>query len=158
VLRIASSLIVATWLFSSQSAAQQPVPQQPVPQQPVPQPPAPQQPVAQQPTAQPPQVGTPSLDPDRKTALVLLDRIETLVEDALQNDSDKSDKSDRDKSDKVKADKDKADKEKNKAVGTSGAEIKPGSLEAKSGRVTVDRAMLDEILSEVAQVKMMLQR
>jgi hypothetical protein len=153
VLRIASSLIVATWLFSSQSAAQQPVPQQPVPQ-----PPAPQQPVAQQPTAQPPQVGTPSLDPDRKTALVLLDRIETLVEDALQNDSDKSDKSDRDKSDKVKANVDKADKEKNKAVGTSGAEIKPGSLEAKSGRVTVDRAMLDEILSEVAQVKMMLQR
>ena len=149
MLRIASTLIVATWLFSSQSAAQQPVPQAPTPQQPV----------AQQPTPQtPPEVGTPSLDPDRKTALVLLDRIETLVEDALQNDSDKSDKSDRDKSDKVKADKDKADKEKNKAVGTSGAEIKPGSLEAQSGRVTVDRAMLDEILSEVAQVKMMLQR
>jgi len=141
VLRIASTLIVASWLFSSQPAAQQPTPQ----------PPTPQEPVAQQPTPQqPPELGTPSFDPDRKTALVLLDRIETLVEDALQNDSDKSE---RDKSDKVKADKDK-----NKAVGTSGAEIKPGSLEAKSGRVTVDRAMLDEILSEVAQVKMMLQR
>ena len=156
MLRTVSTLIVASWLFSSQPAAQQPP-------QPPPQPPTPQLPVAQQPNPQPPpaqpppQLGTPSVDPDRKTALVLLGRIETLVEDALQSDSDKSDKFDRDKSDKNKSD--KADKDKNKAVGTSGAaEIKPGSLEAKSGRVTVDRAMLDEILSEVAQVKMMLQR
>jgi hypothetical protein len=81
---------------------------------------------------------------------VLLGRIETLVEDALHADSDQ-DKSDKDKSDKNNSD-------KNKAVGTSGVEIKSGTLEGKSGRVTVDRAMLDEILSEVGQVKMMLQR
>ena len=85
----------------------------------------------------PANVPTPSMDPDRKTALALLDRIEALVDGALQAKSDKSDKS----------------------VATSGkADIKPGSLESKSGKVVLDRATLDEILSEVAQVKMMLQR
>jgi hypothetical protein len=128
VLRMISALIAVTWLSGSQPPQPAPTPAQPTEQQTV----TPQQPAA---------VPTPSLDPDRKTALVLLDRIETLVENALE------DKSDKDKSDK------------DKAVATSGnAEIKTGSLEGKSGRVTVDRATLDEILSEVAQVKMMLQR
>ena len=94
----------------------------------------------------------PSTDPDRKTALTLLDRVEALVAGALQGESDKSDKADKNKSDKEKSD-------KNRAVATSGAvQIKPGSLEAKSGRITIDRATLDEILSEISQVKMMLQR
>jgi hypothetical protein len=95
-------------------------------------------------------VPTPSIDPDRRTALALLGRVEALVQDALQDQSDKN------KSDKSAKEKDKSDK--NRAVGTSGVEIKPGSLEGKSGRVTVDRAMLDEVLSEITQVKMMLQR
>lgn len=104
--------------------------------------------IARQPPAQPTQVSPanpsippPSADPDRRTALVLLDRIDTLVSDALQVASDKSDKSDR--SDK---------KSKDRAVATS------GSLEGKAGRVMVDRATLDEILAHVAQVKIMLQR
>jgi hypothetical protein len=94
------------------------------------------------------------MDPDRRTALALLDRVEALVEEALQ---DQADKEKSDKSAKQK-EKEKEKSDKNRAVGTSGVEIKPGSLDGRSGRVTVDRAMLDEILSEIAQVKMMLQR
>jgi len=175
VVRIVSILIVASWLAGApppeQPAQPTPPPAQPTTQQPPPQPPQPTQPPRttpppeQQPAPTPtptqtppppdtptvvttPTLPAPSMDPDRKTALALLERIETLLEGSLQ------DKSDKDKSDKSA--KDKSDK--NRAVGTSGAEIKPGSLEAKSGRITIDRATLDEILSEVAQVKTMLQR
>ena len=170
MVRIVSTLIVASWLAGAQPPAQPaqptPPPAQSTTQQPPPQPPQQTQPPRttpppeQQPAPTPtprqtppppdtpsvvttPTLPTPSLDPDRKTALALLERIETLLEGSLQ---DKSDKSAKDKSDK------------NRAVGTSGAEIKPGSLEAKSGRITIDRATLDEILSEVAQIRMMLQR
>lgn len=171
MVRLISTLIVVSWLAGSQPPPQPtPPPAQPPPSpqtQPT-QPPRTTPPPEQQPapTPTPPQTAAtpdtptppipniaaaaaaPSMDPDRKTALALLDRAQALVEDALQNDSDKSEKSQ--KSDKSN---------KNRAVGTSGtADVKPGSLEAKSGRITVDRAMLDEVLSEIAQVRMMLQR
>ena len=73
------------------------------------------------------------MDPDRKTALVLLDRVQKLAEQALQEKSDNK-------------------KSKDASVGTS------GTLEGRSGRLTIDRAALDEILADIAQVKMMLQR
>ena len=107
----------------------------PAPQPPVSRPPAEQQPAPTlTPTATPaiPATPSPANDPDRKTALGLLDRIDTLVEEALQDKSDR--------------------KSKDGAVGTS------GSLEGKAGKVVVDRATLDEILAHVAQVKIMLQR
>jgi cytoskeletal protein RodZ len=107
----------------------------PAPQPPVSRPPAEQQPApTPTPTETPvnPSTSLPSIDPDRKTALVLLDRIDKLIEEALQDQSGK--------------------KSKSGAVGTS------GSLEEKAGKVIVDRATLDEILAHVAQIKMMLQR
>lgn len=107
----------------------------PAPQPPVSRPPAEQQPApTPTPTAAPanPSTPPPSNDPDKRMALVLLDRIDKLVEETLRDKSDK--------------------KAKDGAVGTS------GTLEGKAGRVTVDRATLDEILAHVAQVKMMLQR
>jgi hypothetical protein len=107
----------------------------PAPQPPVSRPPAEQQPApTPTPSAVPtnPSMLSPSNDPDRKTALVLLDRIDKLVDEALQDKSDK--------------------KSKKEAVGTS------GSVEGRAGKVIVDRATLDEILAHVAQIKMMLQR
>jgi len=144
-----SALIVAAFLSGSQPPTQQ-TPQQPTrmpPTVPAPKtPPAPQPattrpPAEQLPAPTPTPTAAPTVpatlnpvntDPDRRTALALLDRIDKLVGQALQESSDK--------------------KSKNGTAGTS------GSLEGKSGRVTVDRATLDEILAEVAQVKMMLQR
>jgi len=144
-----TAVIVAAFLSGSQTATQQP-PQQPTQVPPtiaVPKtPPAPQpaltRPPAEQlpaptPTPTTPDAAAPTVpraDPDRKTALMLLDRIESLIDDALQEKSGKSDKS------------------SSKAVGTS------GSLAEKAGKVKVDRAALDEIRAEIAQIKLMLQR
>jgi type IV secretory pathway VirB10-like protein len=146
-----SALTVVAFLWGSQPPPSQQTPQQPVqaptvaapktppaPQPPVSRPPAEQQPApTPTPTAAPanvpPYPSTPSMDPDRKTALALLDRVEKLVDDALQEKSDDK-------------------KSKNGSVGTS------GTLEGRSGRLTIDRATLDEILANISQVRMMLQR
>lgn len=88
---------------------------------------APGVPAVPQPVASPPPVAS----ADRGTALVLLDRMRALIDEAL-SDPPKS-------------------KSDGKAVGTSGAL-------ANSGRVTIDRAALVEMISEISQLKAMLQR
>jgi len=150
-----TALIVAAFLSGSQTPTQQ-IPQQPTqlpptvaaprtppaPQPAVSRPPAEQQP-APTPTPTTPDAAAPTVrqaDPDRKTALMLLDRIASLIDEALEGTSGTSGKSG------------KSDKSSSKAVGTS------GSLVEKAGKVTVDRAALDEIRAEVAQIKLMLQR
>ncbi len=154
-MRMMTALIVAAFLSGSQTPTQQ-IPQQPTqlpptvaaprtppaPQPAVSRPPAEQQP-APTPTPTTPDAAAPTVrqaDPDRKTALMLLDRIASLIDEALEGTSGTSGKSG------------KSDKSSSKAVGTS------GSLVEKAGKVTVDRAALDEIRAEVAQIKLMLQR
>jgi predicted NBD/HSP70 family sugar kinase len=63
--------------------------------------------------------------PASREAIVLLDRIQALVDEALA--------------------------EKNRAVGTT------GKTSDKPGKVTIDRAALDEIRAEVSQLKTMLE-
>ncbi|OLD13960.1 MAG: hypothetical protein AUJ01_14665 [Acidobacteria bacterium 13_1_40CM_3_65_5] len=150
-----TALIVAAFLSGSQTPTQQ-IPQQPTqlpptvaaprmppaPQPAVSRPPAEQQP-APTPTPTTPDAAAPTVrqaDPDRKTALMLLDRIGSLIDEALEGTSGTSGTSG------------KSDKSSSKAVGTS------GRLVEKAGKVTVDRAALDEIRAEVAQIKLMLQR
>ena len=147
-MRMMTVLIVAAFLSGSQTPTQQPTQlpptvaaprTPPAPQPAVSRPPAEQQP-APTPTPTTPDAAVPTVpraDPDRKTALMLLDRIGSLIDEALEGTSGKSGKS---------------DKSSSKAVGTS------GSLVEKAGKVTVDRAALDEIRAEVAQIKLMLQR
>ena len=151
-MRMMTALIVAAFLSGSQTPTQQPPPQPtqlpptvasprtaPAPQPAVTRPPAEQQP-APTPTPTTPNAAArtvPQADPDRKTALMLLDRIESLVDEALEGPSVKSGKS---------------DKSSSKPVGTG------GSLVEKAGKVMVDRAALDEIRAEVAQIRLMLQR
>jgi len=65
-------------------------------------------------------------DTDHSTALVLLDRIETVLDAAVQGKSTKAE-----------------------AVGTSGSD--DGTL-----KVVINRAALDEIRAEIAQIKVML--
>src|SRR6267378_3011944 len=98
--------------------------------------------IARTPTPTTPNAAAPAVpqaDPDRKTAMMLLDRIESLVDEALEGTS-------------TSAKSGKSDKSSSKPVGTS------GSLVEKAGKVTVDRAALDEIRAEVAQIKLMLRR
>ncbi len=154
-MRMMTALIVAAFLSGSQTPTQQ-IPQQPTqlpptvaaprtppaPQPAVSRPPAEQQP-APTPTPTTPDAAAPTVrqaDPDRKTALMLLDRIGSLIDEALEGTSGTSGTSG------------KSDKSSSKAVGTS------GRLVEKAGKVTVDRAALDEIRAEVAQIKLMLQR
>jgi len=68
--------------------------------------------------------------PDPATALALLERIEKIVDDALAG----------------------RPSSKTGAVGTT------GSLESKAGKITIDRAALDEIRAEVSLLKAMLHR
>ena len=157
-MRMMTALIVAAFLSGSQTPTQQ-IPQQPTqlpptvaaprtppaPQPAVSRPPAEQQP-APTPTPTTPDAAAPTVrqaDPDRKTALMLLDRIASLIDEALEGTSGTSGTSGKSG---------KSDKSSSKAVGTS------GSLVEKAGKVTVDRAALDEIRAEVAQIKLMLQR
>lgn len=137
MVRMMSAWMVAAVLtfLPGSLIAQQPPGQPTQAPPPVSRPPAEQQPApTPTPTAAPmsPSTPSPSNDPDRKTALVLLDRVNKLVEEALRDNPDKKSKKD--------------------AVGTS------GSVEGKAGKVIVDRATLDEILAHVGQIKMMLQR
>jgi hypothetical protein len=150
-----TTMIVAAFLSGIQVVAQQPTPpasqstQPPAPAQqpPVSRPPAEQMPAptptpTQAPAAPIAQVATPGTELDRSTASALLERIEAIVNEAL------SDESSKDKKDKTDPAKDKD----SKAVGTS------GKLESKAGKVTIDRADLDEILAEVALLKTMIRR
>jgi len=138
-----TTLIVAAFLSGSPTAAPQPQPQPPQqPQPPASRPPAEQIPA---PTPTPTEPGTPGAQAvntnaselDRSTATALLDRIEAIVNDALQDESSK-DKKDKDK--------------ESKAVGTS------GKLEDKAGKLTIDRSALDEILAEVGLLKTMIRK
>jgi hypothetical protein len=114
-----------------------PPPQTPgTPQPPRTQPPAEQIPAPTPTPAQPDQTAAavpPKGDVDHSTALMLLDRMQTLVDDALSGKQ--------------------ASKSSKGAVGTTGV----SGLES-SGKVSVDRAMLAELRSEIAQIRMMLQR
>ena len=143
MLRLMSALTVAAIVSASQPPTQQ-TPQQPaqVPPTvaapntpPAPQPPATRPPAEHMPapTPTPPTpssavVASPS--PDNATALALLDRIQKIIDDTLAGKPF------------VKGD----------AVGTS------GSLEDKAGKVTIDRAALDELRAEVSMLKTMLRR
>jgi hypothetical protein len=146
-----TAMIVAAFLSGIHVAGQQPTPasqstQPPAPAQPPPvsRPPAEQMPAptptpTQAPAVPVAQVATPGSELDRSTASALLGRIEAIVNAALMDESSK----------------DKKDKEKDKdskAVGTS------GKLESQAGKVTVDRADLDEILAEVALLKTMIRK
>lgn len=83
---------------------------------------------------------SPGSNIDADGAAALLERIDVLVNAAL--------------GDKQAAEKAKADKG-DKPVGTSG--VLPGvSSKSSAGRVTVDRAALDELLAEVQQLRSML--
>jgi len=147
VVRMMTALIVAAFLSGSQAAAQQPpqptqvpartvaVPKTPpAPQPPVTRPPAEQMPApTPTPTQAPatpdsPQPPAARGDLDTSTARALLDRVEAIVNDALHQ------------------------KSSSKPVGTS------GKLEDKAGKVTVDRAALNEILAEVSLLKTMIRR
>ena len=86
---------------------------------------------AQAPTQPPTQAPTPSATPsatdtDRATALMLLDRVATVLDSAINGKSTKSG-----------------------AVGTSGSD--DGTV-----KVVVDRAALDEIRAEIAQIRLLL--
>ena len=95
-------------------------------------------PAISQPTGiQPPDVA--AKDVDHSAALVLLDRMQALIDEALSG---------------------KKPTKKPAAVGTSGT-ANNGSASSGlsgSGKVTLDRAALDEIRAEIAQIKTMLQR
>ena len=155
MLRVMTAMIVAVFLSGIHVAGQQPTPasqstQPPAPAQPPPvsRPPAEQMPAptptpTQAPAVPVAQVATPGSELDRSTASALLGRIEAIVNDALMDESSK------DKKDKEK---DKAKDKDSKAVGTS------GKLESQAGKVTVDRADLDEILAEVALLKTMIRK
>jgi hypothetical protein len=158
VVRMMTTMIVAAFLSGIQVMAQQPAPpasrsaQPPTPAQqpPVSRPPAEQMPAptptpTETPAAPIAQVASPGGELDRSTATALLGRIEELVNDALLDESSKDKKDKADKTDRAK-DKD------SKAVGTS------GKLESKAGKVTIDRADLNEILAEVALLKTMIRR
>ena len=163
MVRIMTAVIIAALLSVVQIAAQQPSPSTQPPAQPsqVPPPTAavPKTPPAQQPpVSRPPaeQIPAPTPTPtgmptppiaqagselDRSTASALLERIESIVNEALLDESSKD-----------KKDKDKAKDKDSKAVGTS------GKLESKAGKVTIDRADLAEILAEVGLLKTMIRR
>jgi hypothetical protein len=133
-------------------ASQSTQPPAPAQQPPVSRPPAEQMPAPTPTPTQAPappvaQVATPGSELDRSTANALLERIEAIVNEALLGESSK------DKKDKEK---DKAKDKDSKAVGTSGK--LEGKLEEKAGKLTVDRAALDEILAEVALLKTMIRR
>jgi len=145
VLRMMSALTVVAVLSGSQPPPAQQTPQQPVqaptiqapqtppaPQPPVTRPPAEQIP-APTPTPTTPNATTPAVPSptgDGSTALALLDRIGQIIDDAL------------------------AERPSSK----SGAVATSGSLEGKAGKVTVDRAALDELRAEVSMLKAMLRR
>jgi hypothetical protein len=111
--------------------------QPPATQTPTPQPPAAQTPAVPPatvpaPAGQPPAVQPPappmvvSADIDHGTAIMLLDRVATVLDDAVNRKASKSD-----------------------AVGTSGSDNGPV-------RVVIDRAALDEIRAEIVQVRSLL--
>jgi cytoskeletal protein RodZ len=119
----------------AQPPATQPPPTQPPAQPPTTQPPT-QPPPAQPPTGtQPPTATQPAAAPtlaDAAGASALLDRMETVLSAELGETSGGA-----------------------KAVGTSG--VVPGvDKKSKAGKVSVDRAALDEVLAEVQQLKAML--
>lgn len=112
--------------------------QPPAEQTPAAQPPATQQPPAQMPgmqtpAGQPPTEGQVTLprvvgkDTDHGTALMLLDRIATVLDASVSRKASKSD-----------------------IVGTTGSEDAPL-------KVVIDRAALDEMRAEIAQIKLLLQ-
>jgi hypothetical protein len=111
--------------------------QPPAEQTPAAQPPATQQPPAQMPGAQTPagppaegQVTMPRVvgkDTDHGTALMLLDRIAAVLDASVNRKASKSD-----------------------IVGTTGSEDAPL-------KVVIDRAALDEMRAEIAQIKLLLQ-
>jgi hypothetical protein len=169
--RMMMIVIVAAALLTPASGFSQPpqqpaAPTTPAPQTPgTPQPPRTQPPPEQVPAptptpAQPPTAGEPQPNPpmtqptgaqppavaatdiDHRTALMLLDRMQALVEAALtgKKPTKKS--------------------ESGGAVGTSGTMTNESASSgiAGSGKVTIDRASLDEILAEIAQIKTTLQR
>jgi hypothetical protein len=91
-------------------------------------------PASAQPRVTAPMGAPPQGEADASGAAALLDRIEAIVGSALAN---------------------RPTPAPNDAVGTSGE--KPGvDKKSTAGRVTVDRAALDEILAEVQQLKVML--
>jgi hypothetical protein len=116
-----------------QTPAPTPTPEQP----PVAGQPQPAPPITQPTGVQPPDVAAKDLD--HSTALMLLDRMQALIEDALSG-------------------KKPTKKSETGAVGTGGTVKNASSGIPGSGKVTMDRAALDEMRAEIAQIKTMLQR
>ena len=131
------SLSNIDWTQAQPPATQPPPTQPPATQPPPAQPPAtPPAPATQPPTGtQPPTATQPAAAPtlaDAAGASALLDRMETVLSAELGETSAGA-----------------------KAVGTSG--VVPGvDKKSKAGKVSVDRAALDEVLAEVQQLKAML--
>jgi hypothetical protein len=118
-----------------QTPAPTPTPKQP----PVAGQPQPAPPITQPTGVRPPEV--PVKDVDHSAALMLLDRMQTLIDEALSG-------------------KKPAKKSEAGGVATSGT-VNNGSASSGiqgSGKVMMDRAALDEIRAEIAQIKTMLQR